>query len=112
MYNRLTICKLATNAGVQGANTIRFTGRVHMSGYTKPLEHLGDEDRGVGNWMLYDDSIFTTWPCKENRQWFIGVKVRYSKAFLLYQGLNLVVSVPRNLQIPIARCGRVRRRRL
>ena len=28
----------------------------------------------MGHWMLYDDSILTTWPCKENRQWFIGVK--------------------------------------
>jgi salicylate hydroxylase len=45
-----------------------------MSGYTKPLENLGPEDLGFGHWMLYSDSILTTWPCRDNRQWFIGVK--------------------------------------
>lgn len=60
-------------------STIRFTGRTHMSGYTAPLEHLGPEEEGVGTWMLYDDSIFTTWPCKDKRQWFIGVQVRGKK---------------------------------
>ncbi|OGM44043.1 FAD binding monooxygenase [Aspergillus bombycis] len=55
-------------------STIRFTGRTHMSGYTAPLEHLSAEEEGVGTWMLYDDSIFTTWPCKDKRQWFIGVQ--------------------------------------
>jgi salicylate hydroxylase len=60
--------------GLQPENTIRFTGRVHMSGYTKPLSHLSTTDLGIGHWMLYNDCILTTWPCKENRQWFIGVK--------------------------------------
>ncbi|KAI1365302.1 hypothetical protein F5Y08DRAFT_304570 [Xylaria arbuscula] len=45
-----------------------------MSGITSPLEHLGPEEMGVGNWLLYDDSILTTWPCRDNQQWFIGVK--------------------------------------
>lgn len=45
-----------------------------MSGYTKPLQHLTANDLGIAHWMLYDDSILTTWPCQENRQWFIGVK--------------------------------------
>lgn len=67
---------LARQAGMKEANTIRFTGRVHMSGITAPLTHLGDAELGVANWVLYDDSILTTWPCQENRQWFIGVKVR------------------------------------
>ncbi|KAI0205151.1 putative monooxygenase [Astrocystis sublimbata] len=55
-------------------NTIRFTGRVHMSGITSPLPHLGSEDIGVGHWMLYDDCILTTWPCPDNQQWFIGAQ--------------------------------------
>lgn len=66
---------LARNAGMKEANTIKFTGRIHMSGYTAPLKHLSDQELGVGNWLFYNDSILTTWPCKENRQWFIGVKV-------------------------------------
>ncbi|KAF8470871.1 FAD binding monooxygenase [Kalaharituber pfeilii] len=65
---------LARNAGMKEANTIKFTGRVHMSGYTKPLPHLGEDKLGVGNWLFYDDSCLTTWPCKDNRQWFIAVK--------------------------------------
>ncbi|KAL9604070.1 MAG: hypothetical protein Q9179_001993 [Wetmoreana sp. 5 TL-2023] len=65
---------LARQAGLDGKNTIRFTGRVHMSGYTAPMENLGPKDLGVGNWLLYDDAILTTWPCIDNRQWFIGVK--------------------------------------
>ncbi|KAI9042415.1 FAD-dependent oxidoreductase [Aspergillus affinis] len=65
---------LASSSSFKAENTIRFTGRVHMSGYTQPLEHLTSGDLGMGHWMLYDDSILTTWPCKENRQWFIGVK--------------------------------------
>jgi 2-polyprenyl-6-methoxyphenol hydroxylase-like FAD-dependent oxidoreductase len=72
----LTRRVLAGAADNKSSNTIRFTGRVHMSGITSPLEHLGPEDIGVGNWLLYDDSILTTWPCPENQQWFIGVKVR------------------------------------
>lgn len=60
---------------MEGVNTIRFSGRVHMSGYTKPLRHLSTEDEGVAHWMLYDDAILTTWPCGDNRQWFIGVSV-------------------------------------
>lgn len=68
---------LATNAGLRSAkNTIRFTGRVHMSGYTAPISHLTEQEVGVGTWMLYDRSILTTWPCKHNRQWYIGVKVK------------------------------------
>ncbi|EAU39564.1 predicted protein [Aspergillus terreus NIH2624] len=65
---------LSRSMGLQPENTIRFTGRVHMSGYTKPLSHLSTTDLGIGHWMLYNDCILTTWPCKENRQWFIGVK--------------------------------------
>lgn len=45
-----------------------------MSGYTRPLEHLRKADLGMGHWVLYDDATFTTWPCQDNRQWFIGVK--------------------------------------
>ncbi|KAL2013567.1 hypothetical protein VTN00DRAFT_1092 [Thermoascus crustaceus] len=66
---------LARQAGLESVNTIRFTGRVHMSGYTAPLTNLGPAEIGVGNWLLYDNSILTTWPCKDNRQWYIGVKV-------------------------------------
>lgn len=66
---------LAHQAGLESVNTIRFTGRVHMSGYTAPLTNLGPAEIGVGNWLLYDNSILTTWPCKDNRQWYIGVKV-------------------------------------
>ncbi len=66
---------LARQAGLDAKNTIRFTGRVHMSGYTAPIENLGPKDLGVGNWLFYDDAILTTWPCVDNRQWFIGVKV-------------------------------------
>ncbi|ERF71506.1 hypothetical protein EPUS_00495 [Endocarpon pusillum Z07020] len=65
---------LARQAGLDAKNTIRFTGRVHMSGYTAPMENLGAKDLGVGNWLFYDDAILTTWPCVDNRQWFIGVK--------------------------------------
>ncbi|KHN94313.1 Monooxygenase, FAD-binding protein [Metarhizium album ARSEF 1941] len=56
------------------ANTIQFTGRVHFSGITSPLPNCGPEELGVANWMLYDQTILTTWPCKDNRQWYIGVK--------------------------------------
>jgi salicylate hydroxylase len=66
---------LARNAGMDSINSINFTGRVHMSGYTRPLPNLGKEHEGVGNWIFYDDAILTTWPCKDNRQWYIGVKV-------------------------------------
>ncbi|KAA8649452.1 FAD-dependent oxidoreductase [Aspergillus tanneri] len=66
---------LASANGLKAQNTIRFTGRVHMSGYTKSLEHLTTQDLGIGHWMLYNDSSLTTWPCQENRQWFIGVKL-------------------------------------
>jgi len=69
---------LAEQAGLNSINTIKFTGRVHMSGYTRPLPNLGPDHEGVGNWIFYDDAILTTWPCKNNRQWFIGVKVRTS----------------------------------
>ncbi|KAJ9299413.1 hypothetical protein DTO271G3_3035 [Paecilomyces variotii] len=65
---------LARQAGLDSINSIRFTGRTHMSGYTAPMENLGPAELGVGNWLLYDNSILTTWPCKDNRQWFIGVK--------------------------------------
>lgn len=67
---------LARDAGLNSINTIQFTGRVHMSGYTAPLSHLGSESEGVGNWLFYDDAILTSWPCRDNRQWYIGVKVR------------------------------------
>ncbi|OAQ80967.1 FAD binding monooxygenase [Purpureocillium lilacinum] len=55
-------------------NTIQFTGRVHFSGITSPLENCGPSEIGVANWMLYDQAILTTWPCQDNRQWYIGVK--------------------------------------
>ncbi|KAK1715703.1 hypothetical protein BDP67DRAFT_510685 [Colletotrichum lupini] len=64
---------LARDAGLKEANTIKFTGRVHMSGITAPLDHLSTQDLGVANWMLYENSTLTTWPCPDNRQWFIGV---------------------------------------
>ena len=67
---------LAEHAGLESVNTIQFTGRVHMSGFTRPMENLGEKDLGVGNWLFYDDAILTSWPCKDNAQWFIGVKVR------------------------------------
>ncbi|KAI0398134.1 putative monooxygenase [Xylariaceae sp. FL0594] len=76
----LTRRVLAGAADDKASNTIRFTGRVHMSGITSPLEHLGPENIGVGNWLLYDDSILTTWPCPDNQQWFIGVKKADSAA--------------------------------
>lgn len=76
---------LAQRAGLEGINSIRFTGLVHMSGFTKPMPNLGKEHLGVGNWLFYDDAILTTWPCKDNSQWFIGVKVG-SKFLLLEYG--------------------------
>lgn len=66
---------LARSAGMKESNTIKFTGRIHMSGYTAPLKHLSDNELGVANWCFYNDCVLTTWPCTENRQWFIGVKV-------------------------------------
>ena len=66
---------LARESGMTEANTIKFTGRVHMSGYTAPLKNLGEEELGVANWLFYDNATLTTWPCKDNRQWFIGVTV-------------------------------------
>lgn len=72
--NVLTTVQLAKNAGMKATNSIRFTGRVHMSLYTEKLP-LGKHCLGVANWMLYDDCILTTWPCQDNRQWLIGVKV-------------------------------------
>ncbi|MCJ1260515.1 hypothetical protein MMC22_000376 [Lobaria immixta] len=58
----VTLRILARNAGLPAVNSINFTGRVHMSGYTSPVKHLGPSELGVGNWLL------------DNRQWFIGVK--------------------------------------
>lgn len=57
------------------ADVIQFTGRVHLSGYTHPLDHLGPADEGIAHWMLYDRSILTTWPCRDHRQWFVGAVV-------------------------------------
>ncbi|KID99907.1 Monooxygenase, FAD-binding protein, partial [Metarhizium majus ARSEF 297] len=66
---------LLRNTGQEAAaNTIQFTGRVHFSGITSPLPNCGPKELGVANWMLYDQAILTTWPCKDNRQWYIGVK--------------------------------------
>ncbi|GAT21183.1 FAD-dependent monooxygenase [Aspergillus luchuensis] len=65
---------LADKQGLAGVNTIRFTGRTHMTGISYPLEHLGPNDLGVATWVFYDDCILTSWPCTENRQWFVGVK--------------------------------------
>jgi salicylate hydroxylase len=79
----LTRRVLAGAADDKTTNTICFTGRVHMSGITSSLEHLGPEEQGVGNWLLYDDSILTTWPCPDNQQWFIGVKVNTYLLFLI-----------------------------
>lgn len=64
---------LARDEGMKEANTIKFTGRVHMSGITKPLEHLNTSHLGTAHWMLYDNATLTTWPCINNQQWFIGV---------------------------------------
>ena len=69
---------LARNSGMKEVNTIKFTGRIHMSGYTAPLPNLGEREVGVANWLFYNDGTLTTWPCKDNRQWFIGVKVHYT----------------------------------
>jgi len=65
---------LAGRANDKSANTIRYTGRTHMSGITKPLPHLSDDAIGVGHWMLYDKSVLVTWPCPGKGQWFIGMK--------------------------------------
>ncbi|KAH6899710.1 putative monooxygenase [Thelonectria olida] len=65
---------LARQMGLKDESTIQFTGRVHFSGMTAPLENCGEGELGVANWMLYDQAILTTWPCPENRQWYIGVK--------------------------------------
>jgi salicylate hydroxylase len=67
---------LATKSGVESAkNTIKFTGRVHMSGFTNPINHLTEKEAGVGCWMLNDGAIMTTWSCKDNRQMYSGAKV-------------------------------------
>lgn len=66
---------LARNSGLPSStNSIKFTGRVHMSGFTNPLPHLTQDDLGVAHWIFYKNSVLTTWPCKDNAQWFIGVK--------------------------------------
>ncbi|KAK5987501.1 FAD-dependent monooxygenase pynG [Cladobotryum mycophilum] len=65
---------LAREIGLDEMNTIQFTGRVHFSGMTAPLPNCGKDELGVGNWVLYDNTILTTWSCKDNRQWYIGVK--------------------------------------
>ncbi|PYI10939.1 FAD binding monooxygenase [Aspergillus sclerotiicarbonarius CBS 121057] len=70
---------LADKQGLAGVNTIRFTGRTHMTGISYPLTHLGPEDLGVATWVFYDDCILTSWPCTENRQWFVGVKPSEAK---------------------------------
>ncbi|CAK43125.1 hypothetical protein AnigIFM60653_004237 [Aspergillus niger] len=70
---------LADKQGLAGVNTIRFTGRTHMTGISYPLEHLGPNDLGVATWVFYDDCILTSWPCTENRQWFVGVKSSEAK---------------------------------
>ncbi|GAA92097.1 FAD-dependent monooxygenase [Aspergillus luchuensis IFO 4308] len=70
---------LADKQGLAGVNTIRFTGRTHMTGISYPLEHLGPNDLGVATWVFYDDCILTSWPCTENRQWFVGVKPSEAK---------------------------------
>lgn len=67
---------LATQSGVESAkNTIKFTGRVHMSGFTNPIAHLTEMEKGVGCWMLNDGAIMTTWSCKGKRQMYSGAKV-------------------------------------
>ena len=66
---------LARQAGLDAKNTIRFSGRVHMSGYTAPLKNLGPRDLGVANWVFYDDSILTTWPCADNRCVHLGALI-------------------------------------
>jgi salicylate hydroxylase len=67
---------LARNAGLKEANTLRFTGRVNMSGITKPMKNLGPQDLGVANWLFYDNTALMTFGCQNNKQWFAGVKVR------------------------------------
>ncbi|GAQ46317.1 FAD-dependent monooxygenase [Aspergillus niger] len=48
---------LADKQGLAGVNTIRFTGRTHMTGISYPLEHLGPNDLGVATWVFYDDLV-------------------------------------------------------
>lgn len=88
---------LSRSIGVDEYNSIKFTGRVHFSGMTAPLEHLGPEELGVANWMLYDQGILTTWPCQENRQWYIGVKVSPSHFLSFYFRQSLWSSEQRPL---------------
>jgi salicylate hydroxylase len=71
----LTRRVLARRQGGKEANTIKFTGRVHMSGITWPMKNLGPQELGVANWLFYDDSVLMTYGCRDNRQWFIGIKV-------------------------------------
>lgn len=81
---------LLRNTGQEAAaNTIQFTGRVHFSGITSPLPNCGPKELGVANWMLYDQAILTTWPCKDNRQWYIGVKVSSKYYFLNIRGVPI-----------------------
>lgn len=100
---------LARNAGMEAKNTIKFTGRVHMSGYTEPIPGLDEEDLGVANWLFYDNAILTTWPCKDNRQWYIGVKVSFCRWNLWADGvLTAVCSKLRSQSAMIGPYGRGR----
>ncbi len=100
---------LAQDAGLESINTIHFTGRVHMSGYTKPLPNLGAEHQGVGNWMFYDDAILTTWPCRDNRQWYIGVKVgSFCLQFIVFlTRAGCTANRKRTQQVGVAGCQHI-----
>ena len=47
-----------------------------MSGITFPMKNLGPQELGVANWLFYDNSVLMTYGCRDNRQWFVGIKVR------------------------------------
>jgi salicylate hydroxylase len=66
---------LARETGnAKAGNTIKFTKRVHMSGWSHPMPGLGEQELGVANWLFYDDSVMMTYGGKDNRQWFIAIR--------------------------------------
>jgi salicylate hydroxylase len=89
----LTRRVLSRKQGNEGANTIKFTGRVHMSGITYPMKNLGPQELGVANWLFYDNSVLMTYGCIDNRQWFIGIKVcpaKFEKALSCCRKLTIL----------------------
>lgn len=69
---RRTLARETGNANA--GNTIKFTKRVHMSGWSHPLPGLGEKELGVANWLFYDDSVMMTFGGRDNRQWFIATR--------------------------------------